>query len=80
MDHQEWKRSQSASAVSQILRLCRKRLGDDVVQEQQARLHLVAAVQAYDEGDFVRARHSALKSLSYSVGIHSATYKRAAAV
>lgn len=62
--------------VTQILALARKHLGGSM--ESSARLCLEDAVKLSDAGNFDAAKTRALKSLSYSVGVFHADYKKAA--
>jgi hypothetical protein len=66
--------------AAKVITLARRHIAADVVQEQQARAHLSNAVRNLNLGELDYAKADALKSLSYSVGIHSVTYKRAAGV
>jgi len=63
--------------AAKVVTLARRHIAADVVQEQQARAHLSNAVSALDDGEYDDAKRHALKSLSYSVGIHGSIYKRA---
>ena len=60
-----------------ILTLARKHLGNNAVMESSARLCLETAIQQYDYGQVETAKMWAIKSLSYSVGVFHADYKRA---
>jgi hypothetical protein len=66
--------------VDKVINLARRHIAADVVQEQQARAHLANAIATHNQGEYDEAKRHALKSLSYSVGIHHIAYKRAAGV
>lgn len=65
------------SNVSQILRLARKNVDNDMPMQSSARFALSEAIAAEYRGDINAAKQWGLKSLAYSVGIFHADYKKA---
>lgn len=63
--------------VETVIIEARKNLGG--AMESSARLCLGDAIALYDAGNYTAAKIRALKSLSYSVGILSPVYQKAAA-
>ncbi len=64
---------------NQALILARKHVGNGAAMESSARSCLADAVRQYDLGNYDASVMWALKSLSYSVGIFHADYKRVSA-
>lgn len=63
--------------IEKIIIAARLNLGGEM--ESSARLCLSDAISLYDAGNYDAAKTRALKSLSYSVGILSPVYQKAAA-
>ena len=62
--------------AKQAIILARKHVADDSANESSARACLADAVGCYDSGMPRAAFRWALKSLSYSVGVFHADYKK----
>ena len=62
--------------TNQILIVARKHVGNGAAMESSARLCLADAVNLYTDGDYAAAERRALRSLSYSVGILHADYRK----
>lgn len=65
-------------AIPQVLNLARFHVADNATTETSARACLADAVKLFDDGLYDWARIRALRSLSFSVGMHSPVYARAA--
>jgi hypothetical protein len=68
------------TGASEALRLARAHVADKPENESSARLCLADAVALADAGEDLSATIRAVASLSYSVGLFHADYKRAAAI
>lgn len=58
--------------------LARKHIGNGAAMDTSARICLADAISLYDRGLYEDAKKRAADSLSYSVGIFHADYKRVA--
>jgi len=62
--------------TNQILIVARKHVGNGAAMESSARLCLADAVKFHAIGDYMAAERRALRSLSYSIGILHADYRK----